>query len=1034
MFKIISNEQLPQREEKILKFWHGNKIFEKSMEQNKHKPLFSFYDGPPFATGLPHYGNLLAGILKDVIPRYKTMKGFYVPRRFGWDCHGLPVENEIEKAKELCGYDYVKKFGIANFNEECCKIVARYTEEWKQIVNRTGRWVDFNNIYRTMDITFMESVWWIFKQLYAKGLIYEGFKVMPYSTQLGTPLSNFEANLNYREVDDPSLTVMFMSEEDNKTFFLAWTTTPWTLISNLALTAGSNIDYVKLWSKKEEKFFILAKSRVDAYFKEDFEIITQFKGKDLENKRYIPLFNYFEDRKNDGAFRVLTDDFVSLEEGTGIVHTAPAFGEADSYVCKNAKIEIVCPIDHSGKFTKEVLEYFGMFVKDADKLIIKRLKQEGKLLHVGQIKHRYPFCWRSDMPLIYKAVKTWFVAVEKIKHELVEANRKIYWMPEHIKEGRFGNWLENARDWAISRNRYWGTPIPIWRSDDGDIIVVGSIDELYELSKQRPTNLHRQFIDDITFTIDGKKYRRIEEVFDCWFESGSMPYAQNHYPFEKVKETEGGFPADFIAEGLDQTRGWFYTLTVLAVALFKQPAFKNVIVNGIILAENGMKMSKRLKNYPEPQVVIDKFGADALRLYLLGSGVVKAEDLCFNVKDLEQMSRQVLLPLWNSYVFLATYANIYKFVPQGNFQTPKAYIDRWIISLTQKMLLSVEEAMGKYDLSQAITPLVEFIEQLTNWYIRRSRNRFWADEDTLDRREAFSTLYYVLLEVCKIAAPFIPFMTEAIYLELRGEQDHYSVHLCNYPEHNKTLRDLVLEEEMIAVQKVVSLGHALRKKEKIKVRQPLSLAKIASSNKKMLHDLRAQKQLIADELNVKAIEFLDDETAFVNFKAKPNFPVLGKKLGKDMPFAKTAIEKFDQSQIKMLFLGKNVSITLHGKNVDLLPEDVQIEREIKPNIVAMNEDDMAIALDTNINEELFMEGLAREIVNKINTMRKEQDFDVVDRIEVTMQTTAMVEKSYLKFKNYIDNEILAIKFEFAPCQGEEKDLSGEMATIIIKKH
>jgi isoleucyl-tRNA synthetase len=1033
LFNLKNKDSLAKKEEFILHFWQGNKIFEESLNKTKDKPLFSFYDGPPFATGLPHYGNLLAGIIKDVIPRYKTMKGFYVPRRFGWDCHGLPVENEIEKAKELCGYDYVKKFGIANFNEECCKIVSRYTEEWKKIVYRTGRWVDFNNIYRTMDITFMESVWWVFKQIYNKGLVYEGFKVMPYSTQLGTPLSNFEANLNYREVDDPSLTVMFQTKEDKNTFFLAWTTTPWTLISNLALTVGTNIDYVKIYDKKQNKFFILAKSRLPHYFKEDFEIVAHFKGVDLENKQYVPLFNYFQNRKKEGAFRVLSDEFVSLDEGTGIVHTAPAFGEVDFYVCKKAKIDIVCPVNNSGKFTNDIPEYANMLVKDADKLIIKRLKQEGKLLHAGQVKHRYPFCWRSDTPLIYKAVKTWFVAVEKIKDELVAANKKIYWMPEHIKEGRFGNWLENARDWAISRNRYWGTPIPIWRNDDGDIIVIGSIEELYKLSKQKPTNLHRQFIDNITFTLNGKQYRRVEEVFDCWFESGSMPYAQNHYPFENVALTEKGFPADFIAEGLDQTRGWFYTLSVLSVALFKQPAFKNVIVNGIILAEDGNKMSKRLKNYPEPQTIIDKCGADALRLYLLSSPVVKAEDLCFNVKDLEHMSRQVLIPLWNSYVFLATYANIYKFMPANYLEKSTLYIDRWIVSLSQKLLLQVEEAVDKYDLSRAVIPFVEFIDQLTNWYIRRSRNRFWADEDSVDRRSAFNTLYYVLLQICKVAAPFIPFITEIIYSELRRDDMPLSVHLCDYPQYDETLRDIALEDEMFAVQKVVSLGHALRKQEKVKVRQPLRLAQIASSNKKMLDDLKKQKQLIMDELNVKDIVFLDNEVAFVNFKAKPNFPILGKKLAKDMPLAKKVIEEFDQMKIKQLFSGKNVDIVLAGNKVSITPEDVQIEREVKENIIAMTEDDIAIALDTTISEDLFLEGIAREIVNKINTMRKDNNFDVVDRIKVVIETTPKVKDSYMKFKSYIDNEILAVEFVFSPCDGEEKELNGEMAKISICK-
>lgn len=641
----IKKESFSDREKRILQMWSSQEIFQKSLDLRKGSKVFSFYDGPPFATGLPHYGHILAGTIKDVIPRYKTMKGFYVPRRFGWDCHGLPVENEIEKAKQLAGAPAIEEFGIARFNEECRDIVLRYTEDWKAVVKRMGRWVDMDSPYKTMDLPFMESVWWVFSKLFELGLVYQGFKVMPFSAKLGTPLSNFEANLNYKDVDDPSLVVKFSLKERPHVFFLVWTTTPWTLFSNLALVVNPDMKYVEIIDEATKEHYILAESRVKEYFKENIQIVKRFIGSDLAGAGYNPLFSYFKDRGGAKAFTVLTDGFVGEEDGTGIVHAAPSFGEADFFVCSREGIEPVCPVDSNGKFTKEIPEFEGLFVKEADKEIYRLLKKEGKVFKYGTIRHRYPFCYRSDTPLIYKTVTTWFVAVEKIKEKILAANEKIYWMPEHIKQGRFGKWLENARDWAVSRNRYWGTPIPLWRSDDNDYIVIKSAKDLEERSGRSIKDLHRHFIDDITFEVDGKVYKRVPEVFDCWFESGSMPYAQHHYPFENKKETMEQFPADFIAEGLDQTRGWFYTLTVLSAALFDKPAFTHAIVNGIVLAEDGQKMSKRLKNYPDPMDVIEKFGADAVRLYLLHSPVVMADDLKFSERGVETTLRSLLLPL-----------------------------------------------------------------------------------------------------------------------------------------------------------------------------------------------------------------------------------------------------------------------------------------------------------------------------------------------------------------------------------------------------
>lgn len=1035
MFKEIANESFDERERRILAFWKKQGIFERSVEERQDSPLFSFYDGPPFATGLPHYGHFLAGTIKDVVLRYKTMKGFCVPRRFGWDCHGLPIENEIEKAQKLTGAASIEEFGIANFNEECRKIVLRYTEEWKELVSRMGRWVDFSRTYRTMDLPFMESVWWVFKQLHEKGLVYEGFKVMPFSAKLGTPLSNFEAGENYKEVDDPSLTVSLKLVDEPDTHLMIWTTTPWTLVSNLAVMVGPNIDYVKAKHKATDQYYYIAESRLPTYDKEgtDYEVVERLKGKNLEGKRYQPLFGYFSDHKDQGAFCVILDDGVSTEDGTGLVHCAPAFGEADFYACQRAGIELVCPVDANGRFTNEVPEYLGLFVKDADKDIIKRLKGQNSIILAATIHHRYPFCWRSDTPLIYKALRTWFVAVEKIKPGLLKSNDEIHWTPDNLKQGRFGKWLEGARDWAISRNRYWGTPIPIWRAEDGEIHVLGNIAELEELTGTKITDLHRHFIDDLTFVRNGKTFKRIPEVFDCWFESGSMPYAQNHYPFENKDEFEKSFPADFIGEGLDQTRGWFYTLTILSTALFNRPAFKNVIVNGIVLAEDGAKMSKRLRNYPDPSIVIQKFGADAVRLYLMNSPAVKADDLCFKESGVELILRQVLLPLWNAYSFLNTYARIYDWKPKAVPTKPKAVIDQWILSLLNKLAKDVEFGMDNYDLSHAIEPFITFVDQMTNWYIRRSRRRFWEEKPSQDRDEAFATLYHVLVELVKIAAAYVPFISDAIYQNLRHDAMPESVHLCDFPKYQAEMRDEALEEAMAAVQITVSLGHSLRKEHKFKVRQPLPAAHIASGDERILEFLKDQQHLIADELNVKEVILGSDETKFVSLKAKPNFRVLGKKVGKLMRNAQVAIDAFGHEQLTTLLAGGTVDMHIEGETIVLTPEDVAVERQVREGLIAANQGVITIALDTLLTEDLLIEGLAREVVNKINTMRREGGFDVTDRIRVKIESGDRVSKCFDMFGLMINNEVLAIAVEFGPNEGTAWDLNGEQAKIAIMK-
>ncbi len=1026
-----------EREEKVLALWSKNKIFEKSVEARKNGPLFATYDGPPFATGLPHYGHLLAGTIKDVVPRYKTMKGYYVPRRFGWDCHGLPVENEIEKAKGLTGATSIEEFGVAKFNEECRAIVLRYSEEWKSIVLRSGRWVDFSQTYKTMDLSFMESVWWVFKELYKKGLVYEGYRVMPYSWKLGTPLSNFEAGENYKETDDPSIVITFPLTDEENVSLLAWTTTPWTLISNMAVIAGPDIDYVLVQDPHSHHRYILAESRLAAYFKHPEEelIIRRFKGRELNGRTYQPAFSYFAHLRDKGAFKVILDEFVTVEDGTGLVHAAPAFGESDFYACQKHNIPVVCPVDQNGQFTQEIPEYKGRMVKECDKDIIRHLKQEGRILKHETLRHRYPFCWRSDTPLIYKAMSTWFVSVEKIKDKLLRSNEQIYWMPAHIKQGRFGKWLEGARGWNISRNRYWGTPIPLWRSEDGEELVVGSIKELEELTGYKATDLHRHFIDELEIKKDGKVFKRIPEVFDCWFESGSMPYAQNHYPFENQKMFDESFPADFIAEGLDQTRGWFYTLTILSSALFDKPAFKNVIVNGIVLAADGNKMSKRLKNYPDPEAVIKKYGADAMRLYMLNSPAVKADDMCFSEAGVDLVLKQVLIPLWHSYSFFLTYARLYNFRPKDEEAPikPVVSIDRWMLSVTQKLVHDVEKGMDAYDLSQSVGPFVMFIEQLTNWYIRRSRRRFWSDEESLDRTQAFQTLYTVLIQLTKVIAPFVPFIADEIYQNLKMPHDPESVHLCDYPTYHKELRDLHLEASMAKVQEVVSLGHSLRKANEIKVRQPLAKAFVISSNAESLALLKEEKDLIADELNVQDIVYSSEESQFVTLQAKPNFRVLGKKIGKLMNAAHKVIGELSRDDLAKLMNGEKIKIVVEGETIELTSSEVQVERKVKEGLIAENHGDVTVALDIELNDELLRLGLAREIVNKINLMRKEEGLDISDRINVTLDTTDKVKSCIEQYASFISPEILALSYRFEPCNGSVIDLNGERAVVTLER-
>ena len=1036
--KSVSNKiNFPELESRILEFWRQENIFRKSVEERPADNEFIFYDGPPFATGLPHYGHLLAGTIKDVIPRYKTMQGYRVERRFGWDCHGLPVEYEIEQTLGLKGRPDIEEFGIGNFNEECRKIVLRYASEWRETVERMARWIDFDNDYKTMDLTFMESVWWVFDQLWKKGLIYEGVKVMPYSWRVSTPLSNFEANLNYKDTQDPSVTVKFALTSEPNTFILAWTTTPWTLPSNLALCAGPNLNYVCLQSYGSEEKYWICEGRLSAYFEEgSYQIIKKCAGKELEGLAYEPIFRFADGRVDlSKARRVLLDDYVSDESGTGIVHQAPAFGEDDLRICQREGIPVFDPVDTEGNFCTYMDFIAGMNIKEADKTIIRELKEQGSLFKQDTIQHSYPFCWRTDTPLIYKAISTWFVNVEAIKDRMVSHNQTVHWVPTHIRDGRFGKWLDNARDWAISRNRYWGTPLPIWRSEDGDILCFGNVADLEETVGQKITDLHKHFLDDLLINKNGKTYRRIPEVLDCWFESGAMPYAQQHYPFENKELFEENFPANFICEGLDQTRGWFYTLVVHAAALFNAPAFRNCIVNGLILAEDGKKMSKRLKNYPDPVEMLDRYGADAIRLYMLNSVAVQGESLRFSEQGLVEVTRSVLLPLWNSLSFLSTYAEIDGWEPtEANLAVEKTNpLDRWIMSRLQGLIVEVHSAMNLYELNRASAPFVHFIDLLTNWYLRRSRRRFWKDGRGQDKMSAYATLFLVLRDLSKIIASFVPYVAEGIYESLRREGDPISVHLDYFPEVDDKSRDTELETRMDLVLVAVNMGRTLRSKHQLKTRQPLQRLFLITRDSEAQRILNELDALLLDELNIKELVLTENEEDLVGLSAQANFRVLGKRLGKRMKEVADQIKTLDLENIRRLQDGGSVTLQHTDGEVTLTLEDVLIQRSQREGLLVESYGSVTIALDTKLNESLIKEGLAREFVNKVQHMRKEQDLAVMDRILIRYKSSDIVGKAIDAYQDFVCTETLCEKLLLEENLGSEWDINGEICTIELQR-
>mgnify|MGYP006281928139 CR=1 FL=1 len=1049
MFEPVSNHvSFPGLEESILAFWGEHDTFRKSLEQRSAGDRFVFYDGPPFATGLPHYGHLLAGTIKDVVPRYQTMRGRYVERVFGWDCHGLPIEALAQEALGVSGAPAIKELGVDTFNEKCRSMVLTYVNEWKRTVNRMGRWVDFEHGYKTMDATFMESIWWVFKQLWEQGRIYRAHRIMPYSWKLNTPLSNFEANRNYRDVQDPAITVRMQIRNgagldvpaEADAYFLAWTTTPWTLPENLALCVGPNVDYAVVRDAESGDVYVLADALVDTYFRGDgaCERLGRIKGRELAGATYKPLFPYFAEHAN--AFVVLVDDFVSTDDGTGIVHMAPAYGEDDYRICREAGIELVDPLDEDARFTEPVSDFASLHCKEADKPIIRWLKDNGKLVHQSTIVHSYPFCERTDTPLIYRAIDAWYVRVEDLRDRLLAANDRVAWMPEYVGEKRFANWLAEAKDWNISRNRFWGSCLPVWVNDDdpADMICVGSVAELQELSGQTVEDLHKHFIDQVVIERDGKTYHRTAEVLDCWFESGAMPYAQNHYPFENREMVEEHFPADFIAEGLDQTRGWFYTLTVLATALFDTPAFRNVVVNGLVLAEDGKKMSKRLKNYPDPSKMMNEHGADALRLFMLSSPVVRAEDLCFSEDGVKECLRAIIIPLWNSYSFLVTYARVDGWQPSGDASPPEDptnVLDRWILSRLQQAVADIRDRMDAYDLQRAAQRFIGLIQELTNWYIRRSRRRFWKSSNDADKAEAYATLHHVLVTFTKLAAPFIPFVTEAIYRNLRTPHMPESVHLCDLPEVDDRHLDADLSRQMADVMTAVSLGRHLRTQSGLRVRQPLQSAVLVSADPDVQKHLNGMRDVIGEELNVKTVEVRGDEEELVHLEAKANFKALGPRLGKSMPKAAKAIAALTPAEIQQLRDGTQLRLDLEdGNKLAIGLDDILVQRTEKQGMTVANEGHITAALDTRLTDDLLREGWARELVSRIQNLRKEANLQVEDRIVVLHDLPEAPRAAMEQFAETVARETLAVQLtpetlhDTAPV-----DINGQPCRLAIRK-
>ncbi|CAD8185795.1 unnamed protein product [Paramecium octaurelia] len=1091
MFNITQVEErvnFPEEEVKILKYWNEINAFQKQQDLTKDRPRFTFYDGPPFATGLPHYGHMCAGTIKDVVCRYFAMNGKYVERRFGWDCHGLPVEHEIDKALNIKKRGDILNMGIDKYNHECRSIVTKYASEWRRIVGRAGRWVDFDNDYKTMDPSYMESVWWVFKQLWEKGLVYRGCKVMPYSNGCSTVLSNFETQQNYKDVWDPAIVITFPLVNEENTSFLAWTTTPWTLPSNLALAVNPKFVYVKVLDKATNTHYILAESRIVELYSNatQYEIVNKVFGSQLEGIEYVPLFDYFLDRKQQGCFKVLSASYVTDKDGTGIVHIAPGFGEEDYKLSLKAGIitpqDPLVPIDSDGRFLECVTDFSGMDIKSADKEVRRTLKLKQRLIKDGQVYHSYPFCWRSQTPLIYKAISCWFIKVTAIKDELIDNNKKARWVPNAIQEGRFNNWLEQAQDWCFSRNRFWGNPIPIWASEDlEELVCVGSIDELKQLSGvNNISDLHREFIDQITIPSKYGKgvLRRIDEVFDCWFESGSMPFAQQHYPFERKDLFENIFPADFIAEGLDQTRGWFYTLNVISTALRNDTPYKNVIVNGIVLNEKGEKMSKSKKNYPDPEdEIINVFGADAMRLYLINSGLVKAQPLNFNKEGVQNVIKNVFLPWYNAYRFLIQNLQRYETL-FGKFTFDDSVInkvqntmDKWIISCSQDLLEFVRTEMESYRLYTIVPRLIEYLDSLTNWYVRLNRNRIKGDQGNHEWQLSLNVLFDVLHKINLLMSPYVPFITEAFYQNMRkcipqGKNQMDSIHFLQIPEVRKELIDPQIAQKVKKMQMVIENARKLRETHKISLKQPVNSLTILTTDETLLQSVQLLSKYIEEEINTPQILVEKDLAQYIQQQAEPEVKLCGKELReKFSPDLIQQIKNFSQDQITQLKREGKIllKVLVNAKKqasekqlqqqegnlvqemeCELLLKHVKITEQFNTqkhqNLLFTKEDGYSLIIDPSQTQKLKNLGLAREFTNRIQKLRKKAQLRQEDKVIIfySVDKDSQLFQALENEKEWIQNQIKKPLYPLSQrsflnleIASEKTDIEDQLVTLVI---
>ncbi|GAM17703.1 hypothetical protein SAMD00019534_008780 [Acytostelium subglobosum LB1] len=1013
-------EQAPQRidfpseEEKTLKYWDEIDAFKTSLEMSKGKPEFTFYDGPPFATGTPHHGHLLCGTIKDSVTRFAHQTGHYVERRFGWDCHGLPIEFEIDKAHGIRTREDVLKMGIPSYNAKCRAIVMKYSEEWKTTVRRIGRWIDMENNYKTMDLSYMESVWWVFKQLHSKGLVYQGFKVMPYSTSCTTPISNFEASSNHKNVSDPAVVVSFPLVGQEDVSLVAWTTTPWTLPCNLALVVKPDMDYVKVHDLVRKQTFVMAEARLSQLYKDvkldannkEFKLVERLKGADLVGLQYVPPFDYFATDANKGAFRVVAGDFITSDAGTGVVHAAPAYGEDDFKVClangivtrDDYKRPAMNAVDANGFYSADIKDFVGRYVKDADKDVVKALKERSRLVQMSTIKHNYPYCWRSNTPLIYRAVSSWFIRVEQMRDSLLKSNETSHWVPKFVKEERFANWLNSAVDWAVSRNRYWGTPIPLWVSEDGEEqVAVGSVDELEQLTGVRVTDLHREFIDHLTIPSKQGKgvLRRVEEVFDCWFESGSMPYAQLHYPFENKERFEKKFPAQFIAEGIDQTRGWFYSLLVLSTILYDKAPFQNLIVNGLVLNEKGEKMSKSLRNYTEPKLLIDQYGSDALRLYLIDSPVVRGDVLKFKDEGVKDVLKNLLLPWYNAYRFTVQMALRHEkftgrpFVPdQANALASTNTMDRWIMGLCHALIKAVREEMAAYRLYTIVPLFTKFVEELTRWHIRVNRERFKNLKGEAETVHSMNVLYEVVLKVTLTMSPFTPFLSEHLYQNLKRvlpkEKQMDSVHYEMIPEVNESLIDTRLNQAVARMQTVIDMGRSSRDRRNVPIKTPLRDFVVMSENPQYLEDVHDLEQYVIYELNVENVVVRPHDN-LTTLLADPDHKRLGLRLKNDKKAVYDVIAKLTQDELHQF--SNTGEITING--YVLTTEDIKLARLYngpKERYEPTSDREVTTLLDMEVDAERVSRGVAREVTNRVQRLRKKSKLLQDDPLNVYYYT------------------------------------------------